>query len=77
MLHKCFTQPHWATVTSNGSPYVMGPLSVLSVCPVCCNVCGQTVGWIKMLRGTEVGPALSIGLYTIKYDSKIYLLRYI
>ena len=25
----------WATVTSNGSPYATGPLSWLSVCPVC------------------------------------------
>jgi len=24
----------WATVRSNGSPYIMGPLSVLSVCNV-------------------------------------------
>jgi len=32
---------------------------VLSVCPVCLSValvdCGQTVGWIKMKLGTEVG----------------------
>jgi len=34
-------------------------LSVLSVCPVCLSVtlvyCGQTVGWIKMKLGTQVG----------------------
>jgi len=44
-----------ATVTSNGSPYAMGPLCLsclrLSVTLV---YCGQTVGWIKMSLGTEV-----------------------
>jgi len=38
----------------------MGPLSVcLSVClPVMLVYCGQTVGWIKMPLGTEVGLGL-------------------
>jgi len=42
----------WATVTSNGSPYAVGSLFCLSVTLVCC---GQTVGWMKMPLGTEVG----------------------
>ena len=37
----------------NGSPYAIGPL------PVCLSLtlvyCGQTVGWIKMKLGVEVG----------------------
>ena len=45
----------WATVTSNGSPYATGPLSCLSVCAVTLMYCGQTVGWIKMPFGMEVG----------------------
>ena len=36
----------------HGSPYAIGPLSCLSVTLV---YCGQTVGWIKMKRSTEVG----------------------
>jgi len=43
----------------NGSPYAIGPLSVLSVWPVCLSVtvvyCGQTVGRIKMKLGMQVG----------------------
>jgi len=45
----------------NGSRYTIGPLSctVCPVCPVCLSVtlvyCGQTVGWIKMKLGMEVG----------------------
>jgi len=43
----------------NGSPYAIGPLSVLSVCPVCLSVtfvhCGQTVGRIKMKLGMQIG----------------------
>ena len=35
-----------------GSPYAVGPLSCLSVTLV---YCGQTVGWIKMPLGTQVG----------------------
>jgi len=42
----------WATVTSNGSPYATGRLSCLSETLV---YCGQTVGWIKVPLGTEVG----------------------
>ena len=42
----------WATVTSNGSPCYTGQLSSLSVTLV---YCGQTVGWIGMPRGMEVG----------------------
>jgi len=49
----------WATVTSNGSPYAMRPLSCQSCLPVCLSVtlvyCGQMVGWIKMLLRMEVG----------------------
>jgi len=45
-----------ATICENGSPYAIEPLSV---CPVCLSVtlvyCGQTVGWIRMPLGTEVG----------------------
>jgi len=36
----------------NGSPYAIGPLSVLSVTLV---YGGQRAGWIKMPLGTEVG----------------------
>jgi len=40
----------------NGAPYAMGPLSVLSLClSVTLVYCGQTVAWIKMPLGTEVG----------------------
>jgi len=43
----------WATVTSSGSPYAMGPLSFcLSVALV---YCSQRVGWIQMPLGMEVG----------------------
>jgi len=48
----------WATVTSNGSPYGMVTLSCLfclSVLSVTLVYCSQTVGWIKMTLGTEVG----------------------
>jgi len=36
----------------NGSPYPIGPLSV---CLSVMVYCGQTVGWIKMPLGMEVG----------------------
>jgi len=39
----------------NGSPYVIGPLSRLSVLSVTLVYCGQMVGWIKMKLGMEVG----------------------
>ena len=40
----------------NGSPYAMGPLSVcLSCLSVTLMYCSQTVEWIKMKLGTEVG----------------------
>ena len=48
-------QDLWATVTSNDSPYATGLLSCLSVCNVGVLYCGQTVGWIRMPLGTEVG----------------------
>jgi len=36
--------------------YAIGPLSVLSVClSVTLVYCGQTVGWIKMKLGVQVG----------------------
>jgi len=43
------------TVTSNSSPYAMGPLSCLSLLSAVLVYCGQMVGWIKMPLGTEVG----------------------
>jgi len=45
------------TVVKNGSPYAIEPFSVcLSVClSVTLVYCGQTVWWIKMPYGTEVG----------------------
>jgi len=48
-LSSCFD--FWVTVTSrpNGSPYAIGPLSGKLV------YCGQTVGWIKIPHGLEVG----------------------
>ena len=49
---EVWTCGFWATVISNGSPYATGPLSCLSVTLV---YCGQTVGWIKMPLGMEVG----------------------
>jgi len=42
----------WATVTSSDSFYAIGPLSCLCVTLV---YCGQTVGWINMPLGTEIG----------------------
>jgi len=39
----------------NGSPYAIGPLSVLSVLSVTLVYCGQTVGWIEMKLGMQVG----------------------
>jgi len=58
-LRPCFLlllHNFWATITSNGSPYVIGPLTVLSVLYLSVTVyCRQTVGWIKMPLGTEVG----------------------
>ena len=42
----------WATVGSNGLRYAAGLLSCVSVTLV---YCGQTVGWIKMLLGRDVG----------------------
>ena len=49
----------------NGSPYAIEPLSGLSVCLSCLSVtlvyCDQTVGWIKMKLGTEVGHILLDG----------------
>jgi len=41
---------------NGNSPYAIGPLSCLSCLSVCkVGVPGQTVGWIKMPFGTEVG----------------------
>jgi len=39
----------------NGSLCAIGPLSCLSVLSVTLVYCGQTVGWIKIPRATEVG----------------------
>ena len=56
----------WAIVTSNSSPYAMGPLSCLSDCLSCQSVmlvyCGQMAGWIKMPLSTEVclGPGHTV-----------------
>jgi len=44
-----------SSVTTNGSPYATGPLSRLPCLSVTLVYCGQTVGWIKMPLGTEVG----------------------
>ena len=46
----------WTTITSNGngSPYTMVPLSILCL-SVPLAYCGQTVEWIKIPLGTEVG----------------------
>ena len=48
------------TVPKNGSPYAIGTdvlscLFCLSVLSVTLVYCGQTVGWIKIKLGTEVG----------------------
>ena len=48
----------WATLCKTVRPYAIGPLSVLSVqCFrfVTLVYCGQTVGWIRMPLGMEVG----------------------
>ena len=45
----------WTTVTSNGLPYATEPLSCLSCLFVTLVFCGQTVGWIRIPLGTEVG----------------------
>jgi len=45
----------WATVTSNGSLYVIRDRVCVSVTLV---YCGQTVGWIKMPLDPEVGLGL-------------------
>jgi len=49
----------WATVTSNSSPYAAEWCHVYPVCLSCVSVtlvyCGQTIGWIKMPLGMEVG----------------------
>jgi len=49
---------HWftgRTVYKNGSPYAIGSLSVLSCLSMTLVYCGQTVGWITMKLGLEVG----------------------
>ena len=52
-LWKCF---HFWSIVCNGLPYDIGPLSVYPVClSVILVYCGQTVRWIKMKLGTEVG----------------------
>ena len=48
----------WATVYETVHLYAVGPLSCLSV-TVTLVYCGQTVGWIKMPLGTEVGLGTS------------------
>jgi len=53
-----YNQHFWAAVCKNGSPYAIRPVSVcpvLSVLPVTLVYCGQTVGWINMKLGTQVG----------------------
>ena len=44
----------WATVISNGPSYAIRDI-LLSVLSVTLVYCGQTVGWIRMPLGTEVG----------------------
>ena len=50
-----FFQRFWATACKTVRPM----LSDMSVCPACLSVtlvyCGQTVGWIKMPLGMEIG----------------------
>jgi len=53
-----------ASRSKNGSPYVIRQLSVclsvsLSVLSVTLVYCAQTVGWIKMKLGTELGIGAS------------------
>jgi len=46
----------WTTICKNGSPNAIEPLSCPSVyLSVTLMYCGQTVGWIKMKLGMEVG----------------------
>jgi len=51
----------WATVCKTVRP--MLSVRCLSVCPAVLSVslvhCGQTVGWIKMKLGTQVGLGLA------------------
>jgi len=49
----CSKNSFWVTVTRNGSPYAMGPLSCLSVTLM---YCGQTAGWIKTPFGGRPRP---------------------
>jgi len=42
-------------VGPNGSLYITGPLSSVSCLSVTLVYCGQTVGWIKIPLGTELG----------------------
>ena len=51
-----FSATFWATFVKRRAPYTIRTLSVLSVCPVCnVGVFCQTVGWIKMKLGLQVG----------------------
>ena len=58
----------WATISKTVCPMLRD--RCLSVCPVCLSVtlayCGQTVGWIKMKLGMEVG--LSPGDFVLDGD---------
>ena len=58
-LRPFLERSFWVTVCKNGSAYPIGPLSVCPVLSVCLSVplvyCDQTVGWITMPLGTEVG----------------------
>ena len=44
-----------STFTSNGQPCVTYGTTLLSVLSVMLVYCGQTLGWIRMPRGTQVG----------------------
>ena len=49
----------WPTVSKTVPPYAIGPLSVLCVCLSVLSLtlvyCGQTVGWLKIKLGVQVG----------------------
>jgi len=57
---KFSAQVYWATVCKTVRP--MPLVRCLSVCPVCLSMtlvyCNQTVGWIKMKLGVQVGFGL-------------------
>jgi len=57
MLLVCF----WATICKMVLPMLLDCCLCLSVCLVTLVYCGQTIGWIKMPLGTEVGDIVLDG----------------